>query len=75
MYKKHNIEVTAEDVFYALSDNLGDEEAQKKFDKLSDSDIDELLSYVEPSDLNYAIYNAYTHVASDDDSDDDEWDD
>lgn len=62
MNKPHIIELTAEDIYEALKENMTEKEAKKKFSKLSDEDIDEIIGNITPFDIHDAIYNAYCDV-------------
>ena len=74
MNEPHIIELTAEDVYKALAENMEKKEAKKKFSKLSDEDIDEIIGNIAPFDIHDAIYNAYCDVM-DEGIDDEEKDD
>lgn len=71
MNEPYMIEVTAEDVYDALAENMDEDEADKKFSKLTDEDIDEIVGNIDPSDIQDAIYDSYCEVVNDD-SDDEE---
>ncbi len=73
MDEPHMIEVTAEDVYEALAENMDEDELEKKFSKLSDDDIDEIIGNIDPSDIYDAIYDSYCDVVED--SADDEYED
>lgn len=74
MKEPHMVEVTAKDVYEALKENMTEKEAKKKFSKLSDEDIDEIIGNIAPFDIHDAIYNAYCDVM-DEGIDDEEKDD
>ena len=72
MDEPHMIEVTAEDVYEALAENMDEDELEKKFNKLSDDDIDEIIGNIDPSDIYDAIYNSYCDVVEDSADDENE---
>jgi hypothetical protein len=72
MSEPYMIEVTAEDVYDALAENMDEDEADKKFSKLSDEDIDEIIGNIYPSDILDAIYDSYCDVVEDSEEDEEE---